>query len=69
MDYGPSRRTKNKSDRYHLWDYESDTKNHVLSLLPEQVKNMEFTNDEFSPADFITWSTSRFISRNWGEYS
>jgi len=72
MDYGPSRRAKDKSDRFHLWDYESDRKNHVLSLLPEQVISIERLDDVFSPDEFVTWDTTTshwFISRDWGKHS
>ena len=69
MDFGPSRRAHNKDDRFHLWDYESDQKNHVLSLLPGQVVTMEFLNDEFCPSEFVTWQTNWFVTRDWGVYS
>ncbi len=72
MDFGPSRRAHNKEDRFHLWDYESDTRNHVLSLLPEQVVSIETTNENFDPSEFITWDVSKspwFYPRNWGQYS
>ena len=26
LDYGPSRHSKNKDDRYHMWNYESSKK-------------------------------------------
>lgn len=72
MDFGPSRTAKDKSDRFHLWDYESDRKNHVLSLLPSQVQKIEVTDDLFDPKDFVTWSLTKypwFVSRDWGAYS
>ena len=72
MDYGPSRRAHNKSDRFHLWDYDSDTQRHTLSLLPEQVISIKATEETFDPAEFITWSTSEspwFVTRDWGKYS
>lgn len=69
MDYGPSRRAHDKSDRFHLWDYESDQKNHVLSLLPDQVIDIAILAEAFDPADFITWQTNWFVPRNWGRYS
>ena len=72
MDYGPSRRAANKSDRFHLWDYDSDTKSHTLSLLPDQIVGMEVLPDHFEPADFVTWNTATspwFVARNWGAYS
>jgi hypothetical protein len=72
MDFGPSRRAKNKSDRYHFWDYDSDTQSHVLSLLPEQIVEMASTGNQFDPAGFVTWSTTSspwFVRRDWGPYS
>lgn len=72
MDFGPSRRATDKSDRYHLWDYESDTRNHVLSLLPSQVQLITVTDESFEPSEFIAWDTDKspwFIDRDWGQYS
>lgn len=70
MDYGPSRRAiADKGDRFHFWDYESDTRNHTLSLLPSQIKSIEVLGETFDPADFVTWSPNWFIARNWGTYS
>lgn len=72
MDYGPSRRAKDKSDRYHFWDYDSDTRCHTLSLVPQQIINIETLSDTFNPVEFITWNTSTsqwFIARNWGKFS
>lgn len=72
LDFGPSRRAINKSGRYHLWDYESDTKNHILSLSPEQIKSVKILDSEFNPGEFITWDTKKspwFIDRDWGQYS
>lgn len=72
MDLGPSRRATDKSDRYHLWDYESDTGNHVLSLLPNQIISVDVLSESFEPEEFITWNTSKstwFIARDWGQYS
>lgn len=72
MDYGPSRRAKQKNDRFHFWDYESDTQRHTLSLNPEQVSKLQVLAEGFNPSEFITWSTKDspwFISRDWGQYS
>ncbi|WP_081609391.1 hypothetical protein [Zestomonas thermotolerans] len=69
MDYGPSRRAKDKSDRFHLWDYESDSAQHVLSLLPNQVIRVEVLPELFDPAEFVTWDTQWFVQRDWGHYS
>jgi hypothetical protein len=72
MDFGPSRRAKDKSNRYHFWDYDSDTQRHTLSLLPEQVISIEILTETFNPNEFITWSTSNspwFVKRSWDEFS
>ncbi|MEZ9397123.1 hypothetical protein AB4393_10825 [Vibrio splendidus] len=69
MDFGPSRRTKIKDDRFHLWDYESDQRNHVLSLLPSQVVKMEFLENTFCPTEFVTWKPNWFVARDWGIHS
>jgi len=69
MDFGPSRRAADKSDRFHMWDYESDKRNHTLSLLPDQVISIEVLNQHFDPAEFITWQTDWFVPRDWGQYS
>lgn len=72
MDFGPSRRAHNKDDRFHLWDYESDTKFHTLSLLPNQVLDIEIIDEDFCPSEFITWSLNTspwHYKRDWGQYS
>jgi hypothetical protein len=72
MDYGPSRRTHDRNDRYHFWDYDSDTRSHTLSLLPEQIIKIERLSVTFEPVEFITWNTKNspwFIQRDWGKFS
>ena len=69
MDYGPSRRTIDKSDRFHMWDYESDTEQHTLSLKPEQISNIEVLEETFEPSEFVTWQTNWIVPRDWGQYS
>ncbi|MGH2912463.1 MAG: hypothetical protein ACRDJ3_08305 [Solirubrobacteraceae bacterium] len=73
MDYGPSRRTKDQSDRYHFWDYDSDSPGgrHTLSLLPVQVISIDKTGERFDPAEFVTWGPPYdwFYPRDWGDFS
>lgn len=73
MDYGPSRRAKDQSERYHFWDYDSDSPGgrHTLSLLPVQVISIGKTDEHFDPAEFVTWDPPYdwFYPRNWGEFS
>lgn len=72
MDYGPSRRAKDKSDRFHFWDYDSDTGSHTLSLLPDQIVEILELDLEFNPEEFVTWDTTRspwWVHRDWGRVS
>ncbi len=69
MDYAPSTRALDKTPRFHFWDFESDTKNHTLSLLSNQIIEMEFTDLDFNPSDFVNWKTNWTIARDWGIYS
>jgi hypothetical protein len=71
MDFGPSNIAKDKSDRYHLWDYDSDSGRHTLSLLPVQVVSIELTEDTFDPGEFITWAPpyNWHHPRDWREFS
>src|SRR5713101_7767433 len=71
MDYGPGRHAHDGKDRYHLWNFEGDVRQHVLSLLPEQITDLRVLDERFEPADFITWSTKAspwFVARDWGRY-
>jgi hypothetical protein len=68
MDYGPKRKIADQSDRYHLWDYESATSFHPLSLLPEQIIKMEFIGEPFEPS-FVNWTPNWFVPRDWGKFS
>lgn len=74
MDYGPSRRARDQTPRYHFWDFESDSgSNHTLSLLASQITRVEVLNTAFSPSAFVTWDTNRsrwFTARtSWGIYN
>lgn len=69
MDYGPSRRARIKNDRFHFWDYESDTRVHTLSLNPEQIQALEILDEVFEPAEFVTWQPDWIVPRDWGQYS
>jgi hypothetical protein len=69
MDYGPSTRAHDKSDRFHSWDYDSDNQRHTLSLLPAQVISIDALPDTFDPAEFVTWKTNWIVKRDWGNHS
>jgi hypothetical protein len=70
IDYGPSRRSNDKSDRYHFFDFDGDEGMHPLSILPWQIASIEVLSETFDPAEFVTcrpivW----FFTRDWGAYS
>jgi hypothetical protein len=71
MDYAPGRIAKDRANRYHFWDYDSDSPGgrHTLSLLPEQIISIAATEKPFSPAEFVTWDTAWNIPRDWGQFS
>lgn len=70
MDYGHSKKFHDNTSRFHLWDYESESGAHPLSLLPNQISNMEFLEELFCPSEFVTWEDPRWIMpRDWDDFS
>lgn len=72
FDIGPSNRNRDKVDRYHFWDYDSDTGSHTLSLIDEQVTDIKILDEKFEPSKIITWNfkpNSWHLQRDWGNYS
>jgi hypothetical protein len=69
MDFGPSNRAKDKSDRYHLWDYDSADGPHTLSLLPSRIVSIAPTEEPFDPTEFVTWDPDWHYPRDWGNLS
>jgi hypothetical protein len=69
FDIGPSRRFRDKSQRYHFLVLDSPQGRHNLSILPMQIKKIELTEEHFSPSNYIKWKPKWFVKRNWGIYS
>lgn len=67
FDYGPSRRYK--SDRYHMYNLDSPSGPHNISILPEQLIRVELTDENFEPGHYVTWDPDWNIERDWGKYS
>ena len=63
LDYGPGKGTKAQLDQFHVWENESVSGGHLLSLDPEQVRRLDILDEVFDPADFV-W----FLSRDWGQH-
>lgn len=70
MDYGPARSMTVPEDRYHFWDFESDSgKNHVLTLPDEQIISVEILPSSFDPAEFVSWPPNWHVARSsWGQF-
>lgn len=64
MDFAPSARSKDKSNRFHFWDYDSDQGSHTLSLRPDQIVSMQFLQEKFVPT-FVSWRPNWVVSRTW----
>lgn len=46
--------TGKDSGCYYLWDFDSDTDNEFLGLLPSQIVSMELTEEPFDLVEFFT---------------
>lgn len=69
LDFGPKARAKDQSNRYHLWDYESENGFHPLSIFPDDIVTIDFLDEPFD-LSFITWTKINWhIQRNWGHLS
>lgn len=72
LDFGPSQR-KGKvinmgKNKYHFWDYDSDSKQHPLSLDPSVIRELSLTENKFNPStdfDFDFTKIYWFIPRKW----
>ena len=53
LKYGPGGEVQDGLNRYWLWDYASDTGSHALSLLPQQIVDLQVLGEVFDPAQFI----------------
>jgi hypothetical protein len=69
FDFGPSRKYNDQRDRYHFYDLDSPERPHVLSILAEQLVEIEILNEKFEPGDYVNFEPSWSIPRDWGEYS
>ena len=69
FDYGPSRRFRDKFQRFHFLVIEGPNGSHPLPLLPTQILKIELTETHFNPANYVSWKPNWFVKRNWGVYS
>ena len=69
FDFGPSRRYKDGLNRFHFYDLDSPDGKHNLSILEEQLTNIELLDDIFDPADYVNWTPNWILKRDWGTFS
>jgi hypothetical protein len=69
LDYGPGGEAPDALNRYWLWDYKGKPEERTLSLVPQQIVDLQALGETFDPADFgsrmVPWS----IARDWGSQS
>ena len=69
LDYGPAAGVQDGVNRYHLWDYSSNTGSHNLTLLPTQILDLSLLGGLFDPAEVgvlpLPWS----VPRDWNSPS
>ncbi|QXP71527.1 hypothetical protein H0I29_05425 [Polaribacter sp. R2A056_3_33] len=68
-DLGPSRKYRDKSQRYHFLILNGPKGKHNISILPIQILKIELTNTHFNPSRYIKWKPNWHLKRNWGVYS
>lgn len=69
FDFGPSRRYKDGLDRFHFYDLNSPDGKHNLSILAEQLIDVELLVDIFEPGDYVKWAPNWIVKRDWGVFS
>jgi len=69
FDYGASRKYKDGKERYHLYDLDSPEGEHNLSILPEQLIEIDILDKNFDPKDYVKWTPNWIFKRDWGEFS
>lgn len=69
FDYGPSKTSNDKSDKFQFYDLSSHRGSHILSKLPEAIIDIIQTDLPFEPSDYVKWKPHWIISRDWGDFS
>ena len=69
FDYGPSKTSNDKSDKFQFYDLSRHRGSHILSKLPEEIIDIIQTEDRFEPADYVKWTPHWIIPRDWGDFS
>lgn len=62
MDYGPGE-IKDGLNRYWLWDYASDTCNHTLGLVPQQIVDLTVLGEGFDSGQFFVGPSPMLVAQ------
>jgi hypothetical protein len=65
MDYGPGAEFADGLNRYWLWDYASNTAPRTLSLVPQQIVDLQMLGELFDPAHLDVRPLQWSIPREW----
>ena len=60
-------RVGSNSDRYYLWDFDSEADNHFLGLLPSRIVSMKLAREPFDPVEFFTSKRAITIEKTQSE--
>ena len=72
LDIAPSRKTKSKNFKFHLWDFDGSPRSHTLSLDPDQIIELTILDEQFQLGNFISWDIASrpwCVKRDWGKFS
>ncbi|MHC4097748.1 MAG: hypothetical protein ACYSU3_17020 [Planctomycetota bacterium] len=65
--FGISTGVGSNSDRYYLWDFDSEAENHFLGLLPSRIASMKLAREPFDPVEFFTSKRAITIEKTQSE--
>ena len=63
-DYGASSSGK---VCFHFKTLDSPTGGHIFLCLEKKLIDIKLLDDDFDPAEYITWTPNWHIERDWGE--
>jgi len=69
FDYGTGRGLKKGEQGFHFLDLDSPDGRHNLPVEPERLLSIQLLNEIFDPADYVTWTPTWQVKRDWGKYS
>ncbi len=72
FDFGPSQKSDaiDKSNKYHLLDLDTpEPKEHNVPVSENRMMVIELLEENFDPADYVTWDPKWIYPRDWKDKS